>query len=330
METLPLTEADGRSDLEQVVDSVVSGRGALGVIGFLGTAYTASALFSSVRVALNGVFHVERQRPFVIGKTIDIGLVLGFGLLLMASFALTVAIAFAQRQADAVVGENLATLVAWLASLAYLLIPPLVTGLVFLLLYTTVARVGYTPCQVLPGVVLASLLFEALKVGFAQYVASFGNYDATYGALGFVIILLLFFNLSAQVMLVGAEVARANVEVLDLRARGRPMETVLRVRHGVAGFLERAHGWPLLGRLIPRDRAGELIEVITPEIEADEVPDAAPPGPLTSNDSSVEQESSAPSDPTAAERSSTGGIGRWFMLTGIGVLVAGWLAGRER
>ena len=330
MQTLPLNEQSGRGDLEQLIDRVVSGRGALGLIGLLGTAYTASALFSSVRVALNGVFHVEQQRPFVIGKTIDLGLVVGFGMLLLASFALTLAIAFAQRQADALVGDDLATLVAWLANLAYLLIPPLVTSLVFLLLYTTVAHVGYTWRQVLPGVIVAALLFEALKIGFAQYVASFGNYDATYGTLGFVIILLLFFNLSAQVMLVGAEVARANAEVLELRAHGRPMVTVLRVRRSLAGFLERASHWPVAGRFVPRDRTGELIEAIEPNVEG-EAPPLEPPAPAPSAAPFVEP-ARLPRDERAAERPEpiVGGVGRWFALTSLGVLVAAWLAGRER
>ena len=277
MQALPLSEEDGRSNLESVIGSIVDARGTLGIIGFLGTAYTATALFTSVRVALNGVFHVERQRPFVLGKTIDLGLVAGFGLMLLASFALTVAIAFAQRQADAIVGEGAATLVALLFSFAYLLIPPLITSLVFLMLYTVVARAGFTAREVFPGAIVAALLFEVLKVGFAQYVASFGNYDATYGTLGFVIILLLFFNLSAQVMLVGAEIARANVEVRDLERRGRPMETVVRLRKQVAAVLERAHRLPVIGRLVPLDRAADLIDYV--ESPADDRPDDTEPAP---------------------------------------------------
>lgn len=337
MQTLPLSEQDGRSELQALFDSVVSGRGALGLVGLVGTAYTASALFSSVRVALNGVFHVDQQRPFVIGKAIDLGLVLGFGILLLASFALTFLITFAQRQADSIVGDDLATLVAWLANLGYLLVPPLVTGLVFTLLYTTVARVGYTPRQVLPGVVTAALLFEALKISFAQYVASFGNYDATYGTLGFVVVLLLFFYLSAQVMLVGAEVARANVEVLAIEQRGRPMETVLNVRRSVAGFLERAHRWPVVGHLIPRDRAGELIEVIDPfeeeTAEAAPVPEPPVPTPLAAPVTPVSPGGDGVPSPASVPRSLAaggGGAGRWLALTALGVLVAGWLAGRER
>jgi len=353
MESLPLTEDDGRSDLESVVDSVVSQRGTLGLIGFAGTAFTASALFTSVRVALNGVFHVEQQRPFVLGKAIDLGLVVGFGLLLLASFALTVGIAIAQREADALVGDNLATLVAWVANLAYLLIPPLVTGLVFLLLYTSVARAGFTPREVLPGVVLAALLFEALKIGFAQYVASFGNYDATYGALGFVIILLLFFNLSAQVMLVGAEVARANVEVHALEAAGEGLPVTSGILAKLQASLDRTRSLPVVGHLVPR-----LPQVFTSlgaasEVESPAPEDAAARQWLTTT-SGANEESSEPADaaidsaPTDLDRSmdapreedgtavestegeSSARFGRWTALTAVGFALAVWLSGRDR
>jgi membrane protein len=356
MESLPLTEDDGRSDLESVVDSVVSQRGTLGLIGFAGTAFTASALFTSVRVALNGVFHVEQQRPFVLGKAIDLGLVAGFGLLLLASFALTVGIAIAQREADALVGDNLATLVAWAANLAYLLIPPLVTGLVFLLLYTTVARAGFTPREVLPGVAVAALLFEALKIGFAQYVASFGDYDATYGTLGFVIILLLFFNLSAQVMLVGAEVARANVEVRASEASGEGLPVTSGILAKLQASLERARSLPVVGHLMPR-----LPQVLASLGAASEVESPAPEGAaarqwlmapsatteeqrelvdVTAGSAREDLESIADAPQASgdgettvlpdAEGESSVRFGRWAALTAAGFAVAVWLSGRDR
>jgi membrane protein len=362
MDALPLTEDGGRGALEDLLDSVVTGREALGLIGLLFTAYTATALFTSVRTALNGVFHVERQRPFAIGKAIDLGLVVGFGFLLSASFALTVAIAFAQRQAAELVGENLATLTVWLASLAYLLIPPLITGLVFLLLYTRVARAGYTARQAIPGVAVAALLFEALKVGFAQYVASFGSYDATYGALGFVIILLLFFNLSAQTMLFGAEVVRAHVEVTAIERARAPFATLEAV-------LERLRALPLLGRFAPH-----LTPVAVPEAQRadDESPEARrsawlgtgataplrsepeleipiPPTMGRSTSESLESPIQEPTRPRArttvpdervAERTAagianptveaSGGFMRWALLSGLGAAVAIWLGDRRR
>jgi len=42
-------------------------------------------------------------------------------------------------------------------------------------------------------------------VGFGLYVQNFANYDATYGGIGAIIVLLLYFYISSAVLLLGAE-----------------------------------------------------------------------------------------------------------------------------
>ena len=56
-----------------------------------------------------------------------------------------------------------------------------------------------------PGSALAAVLWLALTVGFGIYVANFGNYDATYGSLGTVVVLLTWLYLSSYILLFGAE-----------------------------------------------------------------------------------------------------------------------------
>ena len=56
-----------------------------------------------------------------------------------------------------------------------------------------------------PGSLLAALLWLALTVGFGIYVANFGNYNATYGSLGAVVVLLTWLYLSSYILLFGAE-----------------------------------------------------------------------------------------------------------------------------
>jgi membrane protein len=56
------------------------------------------------------------------------------------------------------------------------------------------------------GSVLAVTAWLAASLAFAWYVQSFGSYNKTYGSMGAVIVLLLYFFLSAAVMLFGAEV----------------------------------------------------------------------------------------------------------------------------
>ena len=57
-----------------------------------------------------------------------------------------------------------------------------------------------------PGSIIAAILWLLLTIGFGLYVADFGNYNATYGSLGAVIVFLTWLYLSAYVLLLGAEI----------------------------------------------------------------------------------------------------------------------------
>jgi membrane protein len=57
-----------------------------------------------------------------------------------------------------------------------------------------------------PGSVVAVLIWLAASFGFSVYVTNFGSYEITYGALGGVIVLLLWMWISAQAILLGAEI----------------------------------------------------------------------------------------------------------------------------
>jgi len=59
---------------------------------------------------------------------------------------------------------------------------------------------------VTPGAIVATVMWLVGSIGFAAYTATFGKFNQTYGALGAVIVLLLWLYLSALAVLVGAEV----------------------------------------------------------------------------------------------------------------------------
>jgi len=213
IERIPIDEEGGRDDLETVIRSIVDARGTLGVFGILSALYTGSALFTAVRVALNGVFRDDKVRPFILGKLIDIGMVLLFGLLLALSTGASFAIAFLGKLAEELAGAEFGALTKLGMSAASIVVATLISAGLFLLLYTRIPARPVSWKYAVPGAVLAAVLFEALKGGFAQYAANFGNYNATYGSLGFVILILAFIYFTSQVMLLGAEAARATSEV---------------------------------------------------------------------------------------------------------------------
>ena len=56
-----------------------------------------------------------------------------------------------------------------------------------------------------PGSAAATLLWLLASFGFALYVSNFGNYNATYGSLGGVVVFLTWLYLTAYILLMGGE-----------------------------------------------------------------------------------------------------------------------------
>lgn len=70
----------------------------------------------------------------------------------------------------------------------------------------------YGPCRrnarsrwITPGSIAATLVWVLASVAFSFFVRNFGNYQETYGALGAIIVLLMWFLVTAYVVLLGAE-----------------------------------------------------------------------------------------------------------------------------
>ena len=86
--------------------------------------------------------------------------------------------------------------------------------LTFALIYKVIPDIDQPFRFVTPGAVIAVVVWLAASFGFSVYVANFGNYGATYGSLGGIVILLLYFFISAAVFLVGA-VINATIHPAD-------------------------------------------------------------------------------------------------------------------
>ena len=69
-----------------------------------------------------------------------------------------------------------------------------------------------------PGSVVAVIVWLAASIGFGIYVQNFGNYNATYGSIGAIIVLLLYFYISAAVLLLGAQL---NATIEHASAEGK-------------------------------------------------------------------------------------------------------------
>jgi Virulence factor BrkB len=73
------------------------------------------------------------------------------------------------------------------------------------------------------GSVIATIIWIAASVGFSFYVANFGSYGKTYGALAGVVVLLIWFWITALAVLIGAEInAEAEAQTVKDTTKGDP------------------------------------------------------------------------------------------------------------
>ena len=213
--TLGPGELSVRSD-NAVIDTirgVSQVSGALTIVGIVGMAWSASAMFGAIRKSLNIAWDTDVHRPVVQQKIIDLGMVLGLGILLGASVASTAALRAFREVSDDALGP-LSTGTGFFWSVLPFLLPAIFSFTVFVLVYRYVPNVATAFREVWPGALLATVLFELLKNAFALYVANFNSYAGAYGALGGILLFLLWTYLTSNILLIGAELASEYPRVL--------------------------------------------------------------------------------------------------------------------
>ena len=90
------------------------------------------------------------------------------------------------------------------ASTALIAVGSILTWVVFVVLYTYLPNTRLLWRNIWPGALLATVLFELLRISFVLFVAHFNRYDLVYGTIGSAIALMVWIYLSAFVLLSGS------------------------------------------------------------------------------------------------------------------------------
>lgn len=189
-----------------VIEDVVYAENAPGLmsVGALLAVWAGSNVFSALIDALNAAYDVKDTRPWWKKKLIAVASVIVIGLTILTSTVLILG------------GE---TMIAWVADRLALrtstrtVWAALHIPVAFLLLVTIAALSYYflpnirqSKRQVLVGAVFTTMGWAIVTFALRAYVTSFANYNATYGAVGGVIVLLTWMYFSMLVFLVGGEI----------------------------------------------------------------------------------------------------------------------------
>lgn len=205
--------------LEQVnpvIDQLQQSKGGLLSIGIVIALWTASAGVRLLMSAMNAAYDVVEARP--VWKRIPLSVLYTIGIagMMLAAAALMVTGPQVMSWLAAQIGledfiVTLWTILRW--------------PLIILLLMVAVALMYYVMPDVqqkfrfiTPGSVLAVVVWIVASLGFAYYVKTFADYNAMYGSIGAIIVLLLYFYISAAVLLLGAEM---NAVIEHMSAEGK-------------------------------------------------------------------------------------------------------------
>lgn len=174
------------------------------VVGLLGALWSASAGISALMTVMSFAYHVKDRRPFwksrlVIAPLLTIGLaalmLTALGIVLFGSSAATWAGAHGLGGAAVLAWKIL----QWPVALFFVV-------LAFAALYFWAPDVEDQKWYwITPGSVIGVGLWVLASAGFRIYLSYFNSYSATYGSLGAVIVLMLWFYISALALLIGAE-----------------------------------------------------------------------------------------------------------------------------
>ena len=199
-----LLPAEAWKILDQQLTRVVSTSGgtlSLGVVGgVLLALWSASKGVKALMGALNLVYEEEETRGFFKLTAVAMGLTLGAILLVLIALGAILVLPMVSSFLN--LPDTLQSLIEWGRWLILAVVA--IVGLAVLYRYAP-DRSQASWSWVSWGSVVATVLWLLTSVLFSFYVANFASYNKTYGSVGAMMILLMWFLLIAYAILIGAE-----------------------------------------------------------------------------------------------------------------------------
>lgn len=211
--TLSLNDTSGRSAVDSAITGLQTGGGIAAFAGVVGALWTSSAVFGSIRRALNAVWGAYERRPYAQAKLVDFSQIGGLGLLFIASITMTGFVRVV-RDASLRYGGPIANHNAvW--EIPAIILPAMLTFVALFALYVLVPTARPRARDAWIGAAVAAVMFEIVKNTFAFYVSHFNSFNVVYGSLAGVFLLLFSTFLASNMLLIGAEITRAVGEMRD-------------------------------------------------------------------------------------------------------------------
>jgi membrane protein len=209
-----------RATVEEITEGATGGKLSFGLVAAL---WFASFGMGAIGDTLNSAYGVREKRPFWKLRLISLGLTTALAVLTIAALALVlyggqIGDVLAKRYDLGDAFEAVWNVVQWPIVLAFVL-------LAFALIYYYAPDLKHQKWYwITPGSLAGVALWLFVSFCFRLYLNFFDRYSVTYGSLGAVIILLLWFYLTGAAILVGGKV---NAEIEHAAAESGAPEAKL-------------------------------------------------------------------------------------------------------
>jgi membrane protein len=187
--------------LKSMTESPDSAKGWSLVVAVALAIYGASKGSGAIVTALNIAYEVKESRGFIKSTLLSLLMTVGALIVLVIAAAGISAMAWVEALFPGFPGwaHNLFQILFWTAAVV-------AVGFGLAALYRYAPNRPDAPwVWISPGSAAATLLWLAASLGFGLYVSNLGNYNATYGSLGGVVVFLTWLYLSAYIVLMGGE-----------------------------------------------------------------------------------------------------------------------------
>ncbi|GAM14055.1 YihY/virulence factor BrkB family protein [Mesobacillus selenatarsenatis] len=189
---------------DNVVKLVSERNGGLLTFGIIGTIWSASNGMNAFIKAMNIAFDVKETRSFIKARLLSIMLTLGLILAFVVALLLPVFGSVILDTVQSIIKipepfDIVFNIVRWLVAI-------IVMAAVLAGLYRVAPNKHYPFKHVIPGAIFATVVWQLISLGFSFYVSNFGNYSATYGSIGGVIVLMLWLFLTGLALVLGGEI----------------------------------------------------------------------------------------------------------------------------
>jgi membrane protein len=226
VDALPVS-SQGHQDVENAISAIASPSSAAGLVSLVLFAWAATGMMTSIRQGLEAAMEVTKSRPSVRGKLVDLALVVGAAVLVLATAAVTVVGGFVE-QAMGRVGAEGALARAVIHGVGFA-----ITVGVMLLLYRFVPARGLRIRDGLAGAIVTGVLLQLISFASSFVYDKVTNLTVIYGSLTAALVFLYSVYLYSSALLLGAEVAAAWARPPSAEP-GLPILT--QIRRGVLGL----------------------------------------------------------------------------------------------